>query len=177
MSPILGIMASQNYPRVPTTGFVSIATVTVGSGGSTSITFSGIPSTYKHLQIRGMGYFTTNENIYVLTNGNSGTKGHSLMGDGTTVTSDYFNDNYIYSHRATTGRFAFITDILDYSTTTKNKTIRSLAGGNDNGTGRIALTSGFYNSTSAITSLTLVGSSSGSFTQYSSFALYGIQGD
>ena len=34
------------------TSFDSIATVTVGAGGSSSITFSSIPSTYKHLQIR-----------------------------------------------------------------------------------------------------------------------------
>ena len=30
----------------------SIATVVVGSGGASSITFSSVPSTYKHLQIR-----------------------------------------------------------------------------------------------------------------------------
>lgn len=176
MSPILGIVASQNYVRTPTTGFVSIATVTVGSGGSTSISFSGISGSYKHLQLRGMGYMTTNENIYLKLNGNDGTKGHTLQGDGTSVVSEYYNNSVVYAHRATTGRFAFVTDILDYSTTTKNKTIRSLAGGDDNGAGRITLASGFYDSTAAITSFTLVGSSGGSFTQYSSFALYGIQG-
>ena len=176
MSPILGIIASQNYVRIPTTGFVSIATTTVGSGGSTSISFSGISGSYKHLQLRAMGYMTTNENIYLRLNGNDGTKGHTLQGDGTSIVAEDYNNTIIYAHRATSGRFAFVTDILDYSTTTKNKTIRSLAGGDDNGAGRITLASGFYDSTSAITSFTLVGSSGGSFTQYSSFALYGIQG-
>jgi len=32
--------------------FESIATVTVGAGGSSEINFTSIPSTYQHLQIR-----------------------------------------------------------------------------------------------------------------------------
>ena len=52
MSPILGIIASQDYTRV-TNSYESIATVTVGSPVS-SITFSSIPATYTHLQIRGI---------------------------------------------------------------------------------------------------------------------------
>ena len=51
--PILGIIASQDYNRV-TNSYESIATVTVGSGGSSSLTFSSIPATYTHLQIRYM---------------------------------------------------------------------------------------------------------------------------
>jgi N-methylhydantoinase A/oxoprolinase/acetone carboxylase beta subunit len=45
--PILGIIASSKLSAVG--DFESIATVTVGG---TSITFSSIPSTYTHLQIR-----------------------------------------------------------------------------------------------------------------------------
>ena len=52
-APLLGILAS-SYPQAPATNFDSIATVTVGAGGSSSITFSSIPSTYTHLQIRFM---------------------------------------------------------------------------------------------------------------------------
>ena len=40
-------------PAVVLSSYDSIATVTVGSGGSSSIVFSSIPQTYKHLQIRG----------------------------------------------------------------------------------------------------------------------------
>ena len=36
------------------TSYESIATTTVGSGGASSITFSSIPATYAHLQIRGI---------------------------------------------------------------------------------------------------------------------------
>ena len=55
MAPILGIWASQNYSRYSITGsYESIATVTVGSGGSSYIEFTSIPGTYTHLQIRGI---------------------------------------------------------------------------------------------------------------------------
>ncbi len=37
------------------TAYESIATTTVGAGGTSTITFSSIPSTYTHLQIRGIG--------------------------------------------------------------------------------------------------------------------------
>lgn len=39
-------------PWSPSTDYDSIATTTVGAGGAASITFSSIPSTYQHLQIR-----------------------------------------------------------------------------------------------------------------------------
>ena len=51
MSPILGIIASQNYPRV-TNSYESIATVTVGSGGAADVTFSSIPATYTDLLLK-----------------------------------------------------------------------------------------------------------------------------
>jgi hypothetical protein len=175
LSPILGIIASQNYPRV-TNSYESIATVNVGGGGSATISFTSIPSTFKHLQVRGFSTFASNENVYFKPNGIDGTKGHQLQGDGATATADFFNAIPLYSSRTTTGKYVFIADILDYASTTKNKTVRSLAGGDDNGAGRVSLNSGFYDSTTAISSFTIVLSSGGSFTQYSQFALYGIRG-
>ena len=153
-----------------------IDSVTVGAGGATTISFSSIPSTYQHLQLRITASMSTNENIYLKLNGNDGTKGHTLQGNGTTAISEYYNNTPIYSLQSATGRFASVTDILDYATTTKNKTIRSLAGGDNNGSGRMTLASGFYNNTSAITSFTVVGSSSGTFAEYSKFSLYGYMG-
>jgi hypothetical protein len=69
-----------------------------------------------------------------------------------------------------------VVDILDYADTNKFKTFRSLAGQDQNNTsGRIALVSGLYRSTSAITTLDL-NLESGLWGQYSSIALYGIKG-
>ena len=50
MSPILGIYASSQQAS-KLGNFYSIATV-LGNGSSSTITFSSIPSTYTHLQLR-----------------------------------------------------------------------------------------------------------------------------
>jgi hypothetical protein len=158
------------------TSYESISTVTVGSGGSSSISFTSIPSTYKHLQIRGfVADNATNSNFELSFNGSAGTKAHRLMGDGSTASSDYYNSAVIYAQRTDTGQFVFITDLLDYTSTAINKTIRTLAGGDNNGAGRVGLWSGFINSTSAITSLSIAPTAS-NFPQYSKLALYGIKG-
>lgn len=173
---ILGIYASQISGHLVTNSYESISTVTVGSGGTSSVTFSSIPSTYKHLQIRGfVADNATNSNFEMTFNGSAGTKAHRLMGDGTSATGDYYNSAVIYAQRTDTGQFVFVTDLLDYAVTTKNKTIRTLAGGDNNGTGRVGLWSGFIDSTSAITSLAITPTAS-NFPQYSKVALYGIRG-
>jgi hypothetical protein len=64
--------------------------------------------------------------------------------------------------------------VLDYGNTNKNKTVKTLAGYDGNGSGEIWFTSTLWNNTNAITSMTI--SSNFNFTQYSSFALYGIKG-
>jgi hypothetical protein len=177
LSPILGIIASSiSGSKAVTNSYESIATTTVGSGGTTTITFSSIPSTFKHLQIRGfVADNATNSNFELSFNGSAGTKAHRLLGDGAAATSDYYNSTVLYAQRTDTGQFVFITDLLDYTSTTINKTVRTLAGGDNNGAGRIGLFSGFINSTSAITSLSITPTAS-NFPQYSKVALYGIRG-
>jgi hypothetical protein len=178
LSPILGIWASQNYPRV-TNSYESIATVNVGAGGTGSITFSSIPNTYKHLQIR--AYSPSGGYLDLRLNGDSTTsnyRGHALFGQGSTVSSitaanaAYFPWSGGWS---TSGPWVGVMDILDYSDTNKNKTLRVLEGLDANGSGELYLNSILWMSTSAISSITL--SRSGvTIGQYSSFALYGIRG-
>ena len=48
--PILGIMASQISGHLSNPSYESIATYTVGAGGSSTMVFSSIPQTYKHLE-------------------------------------------------------------------------------------------------------------------------------
>ena len=58
MSPILGARGGLSasayglFSLQSTNSYESIQTVTVGSGGQSTISFTSIPSTYKHLQIR-----------------------------------------------------------------------------------------------------------------------------
>jgi hypothetical protein len=184
MTPIIGIMASQNYPRV-TNSYESIATVS-GTGSSNTISFTSIPSTYKHLQVRFISRSTTSSFNQVFFQLNSDTASnysmHLLLGDGSTA-SAYGEAN------ATRGSVAMQTgssnganiygtsvlDVLDYTNTNKFKTTRGLAGVDANGSGYVWYSSGNWRSTSSVTSLQLI-AETGSFTTDSQFALYGIRG-
>jgi len=167
-----------------TTSYESIATVTVGSGGSSSISFTSIPSTYKHLQIRGLGRDSTSNNAYLLIRFNSDSGAnyarHWLTGSGASATANGFADTteigapYSLPSTASNTFGASIIDILDYTNTNKYKTVKSFAGWDANGSGYITLSSGFWRNTNAITSITLTNEST--FAQYSQFALYGIRG-
>ena len=190
MSPILGIWASQNYPRI-TSSYESIATVTVGGGGQAAIDFTSIPSTYKHLQIRSIQKSNWNSGSVVSFSAqfNSDTAAnyswHELYGSGTAANSGGAqNANYILGGvlvgANTTSTFgASVIDILDYADTNKYKTCRILTGADINGTGGyVELMSGSWRNTSAINSITISNISGYGtlFNQYSSFALYGIRG-
>lgn len=185
MSPILGIWASQNYPR-STNSYESIATVTVGAGGASTVDFTGIPQVYKHLQLRVTARGTaavTDQEQYITFNGTSTNyyAAHILYGTGSSAlatVSTYTSVNLVprlIAASSTASTFTtYITDILDYQNTNKNKTIRSLGGFDANGSGEIDLMSGLWMNTSAISSISIRPSSS-NFAQYSSFALYGIK--
>ena len=168
--------------------FESIATTTVGVGGTGTITFSDIPSGYKHLQIRAFGQ--TNRGSVAFDGGkmtiNSDTasnySNHGLTGTGSAAGSGSLLSTYMQlpwvGFGTTTGSNwgGAVIDILDYTDTNKYKTIRALGGADGNGSGYITLTSGNWRSTSAITSVSFTPDGGTTFSQYSSFALYGIKG-
>jgi hypothetical protein len=186
--PILGILASAITGNLVTTSYESIATVSVGSGGSSTITFSSIPSTFAHLQLRaimrtnGSG---TQDIAKLQFNSDTGANYtyHTIFGNGSSVTADAatgINQNYL--NRATSASSdantfgVMVVDILDYKDTNKFKTIRDLGGADNNGSGTVYFTSGLWRSTSAVTSFTLNPLDGTSFNEYSQFALYGIKG-
>lgn len=167
-------------PWEPQGAFDSLATVTVGSSAVSSVTFSGIPTGYKHLQIRGVLLTSGATNPSFNFNGDTGSNyaWHHLYGNGSAAYSNgggsqtfmYFNYNPSSSYPS-----AFVMDVLDYASTSKYKTSRTLAGFNANGgTDEIALWSGLWQSTSAVSSITFNGAGA-NFNQYSQFALYGIK--
>jgi hypothetical protein len=166
-----------------TSSYESIETFTVGSGGQSTITFSVIPSTYKHLQIRGIANSQFDGNLLVrLGNGTvdsgSNYSWHQLYGTGAVGgTSSGANATQMYCASLTNATSIYgtsIIDILDYANTNKYKTIRSLDGLDANGSGVVDFASGSWRSTSAVSTIEL--RCNGTFTQYSSFALYGIKG-
>ena len=187
-----------NGVAVSASSFESISTVTVGAGGSSSISFTSIPSTYTHLQVRGSyqtqrpSYIT--DDVYYYFNGDStGTtySWHNLVGGfGATPTvaaggGGNQPKNLLQWNSTTTGiaasvQTACIIDILDYANVNKYKTSRSLHGYDVNANvsyaGTVALSSGNWRNTAAINSVTFTTDSATGFAQYSKFALYGIKG-
>jgi hypothetical protein len=181
MSPILGILASANYPR-STNSYESIATAT-GSGVS-SFTFSSIPSTYQHLQIRLYipNCSTAPGNVWYYPNGDSTANKtlHELNGTGAAAVAAAVTglpwNRICYQGFANSYPLVSVTDILDYSNANKYKTTRALWGNDLNSTNSyVALTSGYSPITAAFTSLT-IGRDSGNFPTGTSVALYGIKG-
>ncbi len=188
MSPILGIWASQisGHLWAPSGAYDALATVTVPSAGAASIEFAGIPTDYKHLQIRGISR-STDSSAYTQTkltiNGvTTNYTLHQLFGDGSSASAYALTGQASTQFEAMTADTATasiygatIIDILDYQSVNKYKTFRILAGYDANGSGRLALSSGMTTTnTNAVTSVTLT-PRFGNFKQHTTFSLYGIR--
>lgn len=185
--------ASNSVTPATPTSYESIATLN-GTGSSATITFSSIPSTYKHLQIRFIAKTTSTagSDFPLDMRFNSDTASnyphHELWGDGTTaqgngaaattriVLSSRIPDSFSsWSNTFEVG----VIDIHDYASTSKYKTARAILGKNINTTAaqdqEIKLKSGLWMSTSAINSISFITSGS-NWTTTTQFALYGIKG-
>jgi hypothetical protein len=164
---------------VPSTSFESISSTTLSSTSST-ISFSSIPQTYKHLQIRVLSAQTNaTQGARLFYNGDTTTANywaHAETGNGSSAASSNGNNNYgLYYSGTTSGYYNAVIDILDYTNTNKRKMFRSIQGYDLNGSGIVVHLSGLWNDTAAITSMQF--SDLGSIFQIgSSFALYGIRG-
>ena len=169
---------------VPATDYESIATVTVGAGGSSTMTFSSIAGTYSHLQIRAIAQGSGVATNWSMTfNGDTNNSNyyarHLLYGDGSTAAAVY-NQTLVgitggsLAPSTTSMNAPNIIDLLDYSNSNKYKTLRVLAGYDTNGAGVALLGSGLWMNTAAITSITIT-PYGGTFAQYTQFALYGIR--
>lgn len=191
MSPILGIIDSQKSGHLFTYDFESIATVTLSSA-SVGITFNSIPSTYKHLQIRGVARsnrVAQTDDIHIRFNGDTGAN-YALN---QTYTDG--NTQYVYTLANTNNGGAFfyppsansgnsntfglgIADIIDYANTNKYKTVKAMGGAptNDSSASWLLQTSGLWLSTSAINSVTVFSQTGSTLVAGSTFALYGIKG-
>ena len=181
--PIPGVIASA---IVPSESDYELISTTVLSSDTADITFDNLgnySSTYKHLQIRYVARSSrsaTDDDMKLNFNTNtSNYYRHELYGTGSDVASGsnseaYFRIGHMTANNSTANAFgAGIIDILDFSSTSKNTTARSLSGGTD--LNRIKLTSGGWFNTAAITSIKL-GPANGNFKTGSRISLYGIKG-
>ena len=184
--PILGVIASSTRQGQSTDAgaMVPLGMVQVGSGGASTITFSSIPNTYKHLQIRAIVSNSTNTAGYIRFNSDNGSNyaRHMVQGTGSstpTYAAVSQTEMWFISEINVNPYFsAGVADILDYASTSKNKTMRSFSGvdnNNTSGANAIVLASGLWmNNTTAVNSITIF-PLGGNFIQYSQFALYGIK--
>lgn len=191
MSPLLpGIIASGISGHLFTLegSAYEIASYTVPSGGIASVTFP-IPSGYRHLEFQSVAKTTAagtssidmhyrfngdsaaNYSIHYMLSSGSGTPG-AAGGSGTT----WARQNWAVTSAGSTNTFgATIAQILDYSSTTKAKTLRSVGAVELNGSGGMSIdSSAWYNSTSPITSVMLY-PGSGNFAEHSTFTLIGYK--
>jgi hypothetical protein len=168
-------------------GMFALATVTLTNSTTASITFSGIPANYTHLQIRGVARSaSTGGSMRIDFNGDaSGTlySRHLLMGDGSSPSGSGANADSVTAAvgdfpvtSSTSNVFSgYVTDILDAFSTTKNKVVRSISGYDANGSGFIQIRSSMWRSQTAITSIKLYEGSGSNFAANTTFALYGIR--
>ena len=169
--------------------YESIQTTTVGAGGTSTVTFSSIPSTYKHLQIRMLSRtnraFATDA-LKIRFNSDSGNNYayHYLNGSGsaasagalTSASLTYAPTPNMAGNSASANIFGVtVTDVLDYANTNKYKTLRHLGGNDQNGSGNVTLQSGLWLNTAAVSIIDITAEAGTTILQYSSFALYGVK--
>lgn len=158
----------------------------IATGLAQNVTFSNIPQNYTHLQIRiyARNPAGTQNNTYVQFNGDAGASSYSshyLVGDGATTSyngygpaSSYMQMPVVAGASSTAGTFGVaIIDILDYTNTTKFKTVRGVGGNDRNGAGSVGIFSGYWPNLSPISAITC-GTVDGNAATGSIVALYGI---
>lgn len=197
--PILGILDSAKTGNLSTPAWNSIATYSAGA--TSAITFSSIPSTYKHLRLvarlrdnrTGAPYSSTalsfngtptgTNYAYTWTFGDSRTNNSSAFEDSssgsnsialtTCGTSPYVSDGSVYSYT--------ILDIFDYQNTSKFTTVQGASGYVDNSSSysiknQVAfMLNGTWADTSTVNSFTLTPANP-NYAGSVRVALYGIKG-
>jgi hypothetical protein len=151
--------------------------------------FASIPSTFKHLQIRGVARTSSGERINLTFNGDTASNYsmHRLVGNGSAASASaqssqaaiWVASGYDGVSQTANTLTAFIIDILDYTSTTKSKTLKAFDGlnkGSGGGGGLEYSGGGWYKTPEAITSISMSIQSGASFAQYTRFALYGVKG-
>ena len=171
-------------------GDYDLLETTILTTTTSSVTFDNLDTVaadYKHLQLRWVARNDRTSNnvdaIRMQFNSDTGTNYayHQLRGTGSSVISvadaskTFMDIGSIGTNAASSGIFGSgVTDILDFSSTSKNTTIRTLMGVVEGGSNDIRLLSGLYNDTGAITAFNLFGNA-GDFVTGSRFSLYGIK--
>lgn len=164
--------------------FIKIASVTVGSGGSATMSFTSIPNTYTDLIIKTSIRTTRNtgdaSSISITLNGSTSSRSsRTVYGNGSSALS--YTDTILEGGFAAqnTGTTASVFSSHDYYLPnyagSSNKSISIDSAHENNATNAYGLlTAALWSNTDAITSITLQ-CPSFDFVQYSTATLYGIK--
>jgi hypothetical protein len=165
----------------------SIGTYALTSSQAT-ITFSSIPATFKHLQVRILGRTDVAggyDNLQIYFNGDTSNaySRHQFTSDfGTPSSATADPDQPLFTgtiggntNNANVFGFAII-DIVDYSVSGKLKATKAFTGIDFGTNGYMTQHSGTWNNTAVITSVSLSKQSGTNFVAGSRFALYGLKG-
>ena len=178
-----------NFISLSNNNFFSIQTATVDASGASSITFSSIPQTYTHLQIRGFARTNAATALLMTFNGTSSTYRNTyLEGNGggsatsggleTTLSGIGLYGGLPYNSLGSYWWGFSVIDIIDYTNTNKNKIVRALNGydlDSTNPYGYVDVDGGYWANTNAISSITIGLQAGTLFAQNTQFALYGIR--
>jgi hypothetical protein len=169
-------------------GIEAIATTCVEDPVS-SVTFSSIPQTYEHLQIRVSGGFDSSGNgghqLYIRFNGNTASHYDSsyFSAYGSSHNADrYSGQSYVYVGGRISGPLVrrpefgvTLIDIVDYTNPYKKRTMTSMSGlgqGYDGGS-LVRFGGAVLGNSAALTSVLLY-PPSGNFVRGTSLSLYGV---
>lgn len=189
MARILGTIASSFEPAGD---FYSISTISITNSSTNNVTFSNIPQTYSHLQLRALIMSQSDEQYYYMTFNNSAIPGSSYVDQGIGGTDNNSIDAFSYANAgamAILGRGGgtnptypgyCVIDIVDYTATNKYKVARGIntvvRANTTNPKAELYFRSGMYMSTNAITAITVTNANGGYFVSGNKLMLFGIKG-
>lgn len=178
-----GAYSTASTPTVtPVTGAFNLIQQLTPSGVS-SVTFSSIPSTYKSLHVRFNALASGTATPFITFNGDTATNYacHSITGYNSSLivsaglaSSTSIQRAWAYMGMSSTYPNVMTLDVVDYSSTSKNKTIKNFYGVSTGAaSAEVGIASGVWLSTAAVNSLTI---SLGAFTYLSgsTISLYGV---
>jgi hypothetical protein len=189
--PILGTIASSKASAVSGPGYEALISYVVPSDTG-AVTLSSIPTTYQHLEVWVLGSTNrgtfANDTFSIEINGGTVTRSQWIGYDGSAIAYYYGASNGYYG--ITTGASANynsnaqgggILRINDYANTTTGKTYLSISGYATNSTSTALysqpnVTTGIWNTSNAITSLTFKPGNASNIVAGSKFWIYGIKG-
>lgn len=176
---------SMSAGNVPSNEYLISTTVLTQNEPSVTLDVSNLVNIYRHLKICAVTRTNLNgaeDSMFVTFNGDTSSSyaWHFMFGNGTSTvySSSGTSASGIYpfavvGNTQAAGCFGVhLIDILDFSNINKNTTIRASVG-YAGGTDRVAISSGLYNKTDAITSITLDPSGS-DWLVGSRFSVYGV---